>query len=98
MTAAILSVGDIALDYRSGADDGSTGGQSGGGTDRSLSGFVEAHAEFLLVFATMLVLAAAAHVGLRGTAYFYPTLIWGTFTLVVVTVAIDEVAGLDEPE
>lgn len=43
----------------------------------------------------MLIVPVVAHVGLHGTAFFYPVVIWGVFALVVVTGAIDEVAALD---
>jgi hypothetical protein len=68
LLAAVLSIGYVAVDYWRPAP-ASAGREP---TDRrSLGGFLDAYEGFFVVVGSTLVLAVAAHLGLRGTAFFY---------------------------
>ena len=91
LVASVLSICYVAGSSVRGTGAADAGGEGG----RTLVGFVDDHYEFLIAFVSTLVLAVVAHVALSGTAFFYPSVIWGPFALTVVVVGIGEVAGVE---
>jgi hypothetical protein len=97
LVAGVLSIGYVVVEEYRTRDSGDADTPSGGG--HSLADALQKHEEFVVTAVTMFAIAGGAHVLLRSTEFFYPTLIWGLPGFVVVVTGIGAATGrIPDPE